>query len=220
METKTITALVYQQNRRHRVDVVLDGAPGFSLAAILAASLTVGQTLTGEAVAELQRADGREQAFARALHFLSFRPRSEAEVRRYLAGRGVDEPDIEAVVERLLRVGYLDDQAFASAWVASRSRHRPRSAQALRYELQQKGISADIIRPLLAELAADELAYAAASHQAARWRQLDARTFRQKMSAYLSRRGFTHDVIRTTVDRLLREGQVDEGDLDQLVDEL
>lgn len=220
METNTITALVYQQNRRHRVDVVLDGAPGFSLAAILAASLTVGQTLTGEAVAELQRADGREQAFARAVHFLSFRPRSEAEVRRYLAGRGVDEPDIEAVVERLLRVGYLDDQAFASAWVVSRSRHRPRSAQALRYELQQKGISADIIRPLLAELAADELAYAAASHQAARWRTLDARTFRQKISAYLSRRGFTHDVIRTTVDRLLREGQVDEGDLDQLVDEL
>lgn len=209
MVTQTITALVYQQNRRERVDVFLDGTRAFSLAAILAASLAVGQNLTDEAIVELQMADGREQALTRAVHFLSFRPRSEAEVRRYLVDRGVTEGDVEAVVARLLQVGYLDDQAFAQAWVTSRSRLHPRGTPALRYELQQKGISPDIIRTVLAELVPDELAYAAARQQAARWRHLDTVSFRQKMSAYLGRRGFTYDVIRTTVDRLLREAAAD-----------
>ncbi len=211
MVTRTITALVYQQNRRERVDVFLDDAPAFSLAAILAAPLAIGQCLTDEAIAELRAADGREQALARAVHFLSFRPRSEAEVRRYLVDRGVAESDVEAVLERLRRLGYLDDEAFAQAWVTSRGRLHPRGTQALRYELQQKGISPDIIRTVLSELKPDELAYAAAQQPAARWRQLDAGSFRQKMSAYLSRRGFSYDVIRTTVDRLLREADADES---------
>ncbi|NTW38050.1 MAG: PAS domain-containing protein, partial [Syntrophobacteraceae bacterium] len=58
----------------------------------------------------------------------------------------------------------------------------PRGTPALRYELQQKGISPDIIRAVLADLPPDELAYAAARQRAARWRQLDAVSFRQKMS--------------------------------------
>lgn len=217
MVTHTVTGLVYQANQRERVDVFLDGGPGFSLAAVLAASLTVGQNLSAEAIAELQQADAREQAFARAVHFLSFRPRSEAEMRRYLATRGVGDADADDVVDRLVRIGYLDDHAFAQAWVASRNRLRPRGAQALRYELQQKGIHPDIIRAVLAELEPAELAYAAARPQAERWRQLDARSFRQKMGAFLSRRGFAYDVIRPTIDRLLREfeqGDVDMADVD------
>lgn len=217
MVRQTVTALVYQQNKRERVDVFLDGRPGFSLAAILAASLTVGQDLSDEAIAELRQADGREQAFARALHFLSFRPRSETEVRRYLATRDITEADIDAVVERLAGVGYLDDQAFARAWVASRNRLHPRGAQALRYELQQKGIDPDIIRAVLSDLDPLELAYTAARPQAVRWRQLDATAFRRKMAAYLSRRGFAYDVIRATVDRLLHEvdiGDVEPADMD------
>jgi regulatory protein len=217
MVTHTVTALVYQHNQRERVDVFLDGSPGFSLAAVLAASLTVGQNLDDESVAELQQADAREQAFARALHFLSFRPRSTAEICHYLTTRGVTEADADIVVERLARIGYLDDQAFAQAWVASRNRLRPRGAQALRYELQQKGIHPEIIRAVLAELEPAELAYAAARPQAERWRHLDAQTFRRKMSAFLSRRGFAYDAIRVTIDRLRQEvevGGVDVADLD------
>lgn len=211
MVTHTVTALVYQQNRRERVDVFLDGRPGLSLAAVLAATLAVGQQLSDEAIAELQQADAREQAYARTLHFLSFRARSEAEVRRYLATRHLSDADSEAVIERLTRVGYLDDQAFARAWVASRNRSRPRGAQALRYELQQKGIHPDIIRTVLADLEPAELAYAAARPQAERWRQLDPHAFRQKMGAFLSRRGFAYDVIRPTVDRLLREAALNDA---------
>lgn len=212
MVMQTITALVYQQNKRERVDVFLDGRPGFSVAAILAASLTVGQHLSDESIAELQQADAREQAFVRAVHFLSYRPRSVTEVRRYLATHDVAEADIDTVVERLGRMGYLDDQAFAQAWVASRNRLHPRGAQALRYELRQKGIDPDIIRVVLADLEPAELAYTAARPQAARWQHLDAVSFRQKMTAYLSRRGFAYDVIRTTADRLLHEFEVGDAD--------
>ena len=50
-----------------------------------------------------------------ALHLLSYRPRSEAEVRRRLARRYSIEL-IERVIAMLREHHYLDDAAFAGYW--------------------------------------------------------------------------------------------------------
>ena len=80
----TITALRYQKRNKNRVNVYLDDQFAFGLAAIEAARLHVGQTLTDDDVVRLRRRDDVERAYERALDFLSYRPRSEAEVCRNL----------------------------------------------------------------------------------------------------------------------------------------
>ena len=66
-----------------------------------------------------------------AARFLEARPRSVAEVRRRLTRPGYRAPLVDGAIERLAELGYLDDEAFARAWVESRDRARPRGEHAL-----------------------------------------------------------------------------------------
>ena len=85
-----------------------------------------------------------------AAAFLEVRPRSVDEMRRRLRHLGYPAALIEVVIDRLLAYGYLDDEAFARAWVESRDRARPRGEAALRRELVLKGIDRELISAVLA----------------------------------------------------------------------
>ena len=78
---------------------------------------------------------------AAAARFLEARPRSAAEVRRRLRDAGYRADLVEGALDRLTELGYLDDAAFARAWVESRDRAQPRGARALRDELRRKGVA-------------------------------------------------------------------------------
>lgn len=106
--------------------------------------------------------DDPEIVMAAAAAFLAARPRSVAEVRRRLRELGYRIEMIEAVLERLVELGYLDDETFARAWIESRDRARPRGERALRHELARKGIDRQTIDAVLAERAAPEPVVASA----------------------------------------------------------
>jgi regulatory protein len=86
-----------------------------------------------------------------AARFLEPRPRAIAEVRRRLSTAGYRPALVEAALERLLALGYLDDAAFARTWVDSRDRAHPRGELALRRELRLKGIEPGLIEATLTE---------------------------------------------------------------------
>ncbi|MBM4464628.1 MAG: regulatory protein RecX [Chloroflexi bacterium] len=201
----TITALKAQKRNPQRVNVYLDGRYAFSLAAIEAARLQCGQVLFDEDIEELQERDSFEKAHDRALRLLSYRPRSEAEVRRYLQGKAVSPAIEEEVVARLTRAGLLDDLAFARYWVENRENFNPRGLRVLRYELRQKGLSEETIAQALTDLDEEESAYRVALRRGRRLAHLDWVSFRQKLGAYLLRRGFPHGVVNLAVERAWQE---------------
>ena len=86
-----------------------------------------------------------------AARFLEARMRSVHETRQRLLQAGYPAPLVEEVIGRLVGIGYLDDAAFARAWIESRDRAHPRGATALRRELTLKGVTPDLIRQALAE---------------------------------------------------------------------
>ena len=86
-----------------------------------------------------------------AAAFLAVRPRSVGETRRRLRHLGYRDELVEQVLARLVEVGYLDDEAFARAWVESRDRARPRGEAALRRELSLKGIDRAVVDVVLEE---------------------------------------------------------------------
>ena len=199
----TITALRFQKRNRNRVNVYLDGQFAFGLAAIEAARLRVGQTLGDDDVARLEEHDKVERAYERALNFLSYRPRSEAEVRRNLRKKNVEDKVIEVVAERLGRAGMLDDREFARYWVENRLQFNPRGMRALGHELREKGVSASIIADTLAGFDEEAAARKAAEAGARRLAHLEPDTFRRRLVAYLARRGFSYAVIAPLVDEIL-----------------
>ncbi len=203
----SITALKQQARNKRRVSVYLDGAYAFSLAAIEAVRLRVGQSLSDADVARLKAADGVEVTHERALKFLAYRPRTEAEIRRYLQRRAADPAVIDEVLDRLRRSGLADDQAFGRYWVENRSAFRPKGQRALRAELRQKGLTVEQAEAALAEShdGDDEAAYRAAASRAPRLASLPREEFFRKLSGFLGRRGFGYDTIETTVERVWRE---------------
>ncbi len=206
-----ITALRVQKRNRNRVSVYLDGRFALGLPAIVAATLKVGQHLSDSEVANLEDEGTVEQAYNSALNYLSYRPRSRAEIVRYLERRTLGENQIEAVADRLERAGLLDDEAFAQFWVENRERFRPRGSRALRYELRGKGISEAIIGEAVATVDFAESAYRAAAKKARQWCHLEPLDFTKKVVAYLARRGFAYDVAREVAERHWRELTSGEG---------
>ena len=198
-----ITALHFQKRNKDRVNVYVDERFAFGLAAIEAARLRVGQVLSDDDVAQLQGRDRVGKAYERALNFLSYRPRSEVEVRRNLRKKDVEDEVIGAVIERLTRAGLVDDSEFARYWVENRVQFKPRGARALHYELRKKGIADSIIADALADLDEELAARQVAEAGARRLAHLQARDFRRKLSAYMARRGFSYAVIAPLVEELL-----------------
>ena len=209
---RTITALRFQKRNKDRVNVYLDDQFAFGLAAIEAAHLRVGQALEDDDIARLQQRDDVERAYERALNFLSYRPRSEAEVRRNLGKKRVADEVVEEVIERLVRIGMLDDQEFARYWVENRVQFNPRGARALRHELWQKGIPASVVDDVLADFDEEAVARKAMDSGARRLSHLEPWDFRRKLEAYLARRGFSRAVFGPLVEDIV-ESLCDEDSL-------
>lgn len=203
-----ITALKAQKRNPNRISVYLDGEFAFGLARIVAAWLQVGQVLTQEQITALQAQDTVEVAYQKSLHFLSYRPRSEAEVRQRLASHGYAEADVETVLQRLRENRLVQDSEFARLWVENRSTFRPRSHRVLAMELRRKGVGEEMIQDALADAEDDEeLAYQAAVRRLQRYKQLEREAFREKLGGFLLRRGFTYGTVAPVVRRLWDELQ-------------
>lgn len=188
----TITALEPQKNDPRRVNVYLNGEFAFGLSALVAAWLKVGQQLTPEKAAQLQNEEQREQALQRALRSLGRRARSAAELQTSLTRAGFTEDVIEATLARLRELNLLDDAAFARAFVADRQRFHPRGSRMLLYELRNKGIDdATAGTAVRSQVDDDAEAINAALRAVRRYQALPWPEFRQKLGAYLARRGFS-----------------------------
>jgi regulatory protein len=196
-----ITALKYQKKNRNRVSVFVDDRFVLGLPAIVAASLKPGQVLSDVELEALEAKGAIEEGYNRSLNYLSYRPRSRAEVVTYLRRRDMQEKQIDAVVERLEGVGLLDEVAFAEFWVENREKFRPRGLMGLRYELRNKGVSEAIIERVLATVEVSDSAYRAAGKRARQLRHLDRATFSRKLVDYLARRGFDYELARETAYR-------------------
>ena len=204
---KKITALKAQKRNSQRINVYLDDEFAFGLSRYAAAWLQVGQELSPEKIEELQDVDAQEVAYQRALNYISYRPRAEAEVRKNLEKHDITEEVADEVVERLRRSGLVDDTKFAQTWVENRSAFRPRGKRALIAELRQKGIGDEAIEEALDALNEDNLAYQAALKQTRKYGSLEWQDFRRKMSAFLARRGFGYEVVKPVVERVWSEKQ-------------
>lgn len=196
-----VTAMRVQQGDKDRVSVFLDGEYAFSLPILAAANLHKGQELSEEEQAALEREGTVDLARQQALRFLSYRPRSTAEVETALRRKGHDGDVIADTITRLKAAGLLDDESFARYWVDNRAQFRARSAKALRYELRQKGVDKEVIDEAVEIVDEDQAAWAAVERKLAHWMGLEERDFEQKVIAHLVRRGFSFDVCRRTARR-------------------
>lgn len=140
------------------------------------------------------------QAVQRGLTLVAQRPRTAADLRDRLGDR-FEPAAAEAALSRLMEIGYVDDAAWAAAYVA-RTRSTERSARMLRAELREHGVAAETAEDALSTHDDDEAAFTAV-RRLARGRAPDERA--RRLRGALARRGFGFGVIERALSRLAEE---------------
>ncbi len=206
-----ITRLARQDRNPERLNVFLDGAFAFALGVEVARreGLAVGAELSAAQVEALRAAADVGKATDAALRLLTQRPRSARELRDRLRQKGYGPATIDAAIAKLEGWRYLDDAAFARAWVENREAHRPRGRRLLEQELRRKGVDRAVVDETIAEAALDEPSAALALGQAKlrtyAGAGLEPAVVRRRLGAYLARRGYDFEVVRPVLDQLLGE---------------
>lgn len=193
-----ITSITPHPRKADRVTVHLDGAAAqvVHIGDLVRLSLRVGQTLDAAAQEALDAAAQVQKTYDRALRMLAARPRARAELGRLLLRKGEDRAHVEPVLERLARVGLLDDEAFARHYARARMGAGTRSAGQVRRELVVRGIAPDRAEAALREVVeADGIDVMAglralAERRLRALRGLEAQVRRRRLFGYLQRRGF------------------------------
>jgi regulatory protein len=140
-----------------------------------------------------------------ALRYLSYRPRSEWEIRKHLEKKGFSPTSVQAVLLSLREQKLVDDVAFAEFWKTNRESFSPRSRAMLRSELRRKGIAQDIVAEVIQGVDEEASAYEAAQKRARRFATSDYEGFRRGLAAFLRQRGFTYEVAQQTINHLWKE---------------
>ena len=195
----TITA-IKQQKREGRVNIYLDGkfAFGIDLENFIKHDLRIEQELTTKEIAEITGAAELQKTYEKILRFAMLRPRSEKELTDWLKRKKTPEEMHGRLFKKLKKLDLIDDEKFARWWVDQRLEFKPRGTRALASELYQKGIDRQIIQDVLENTEMDEVAMAKelVKKNAYKWKRYDEQKRKEKMQAFLARKGFNWDVIR------------------------
>lgn len=205
-----ITSLEPQKNNPERFNLYVDGRflLGINAEIVLKMGLQVEQELLPEQLEQLRSEEAEQQAVDRALNYLSFRPRSREEVRRYLRRKETPPEIIEAALARLDRLDFVNDRAFAEFWIETREQFSPRGAHVLKNELRMKGVEREVVDELVDDEQDEERALRAGRKKAmslVNVPSMDYAKFRNRLGSFLQRRGFGYEVTTRTVRALWSE---------------
>jgi len=150
--------------------------------------------------------DEFEKFYNKALKFLSYRPRSEKEIRDYLEIKTQksklknDDKIIESIIRRLKENNFINDEEFIKWWFEQRTTFKPRSLKLIKIELRQKGIDKELIEETIVHLPStiDDLKSAKKliEKRLPRYKNLPQDKKFQKVARYLSSKGFNYDIIK------------------------
>ena len=141
-----------------------------------------------------------DKVYPYALRLLTGRDYSVARIRQKLASRDVAEQDIEAVILRLQREGWLDDRRYAERFAESALSSGRYYGVRLRLEMRRRGFTPDVVNETLAPLLAEsdeisevrsaaERRYPGFSYSTASDRD------KRRLVGFLQRRGFGFSAI-------------------------
>ncbi|MFA5004558.1 MAG: regulatory protein RecX [Candidatus Omnitrophota bacterium] len=152
--------------------------------------------------------DTPEKAREYAFLLLKFRLRSAKELEQRLKQKGFSEGVSCETVKFLKDKEFIDDRVFARGWVSSRLK-RPFGLRRIKQELIQKGIGKEVIENAVSWAKEDYhealVVKQLAEQRFAKSKGIEAFRAKQRIYAYLIRRGFSPDLVSDAVRKLPNE---------------
>lgn len=160
--------------------------------------------------------DPESAAHTICLRLLTVRARTRLELATALASRNIPEPAANSVLDRLSRVGLIDDLAFATDFTNSRRSERGLAGREISRQLRNKGVEDEVIDTVLAAVD-DEAEYHTARRLAERkfraMSRLEPPVQTRRLAGMLARKGYSPSLTFKVVREVV--GASDLADLDE-----
>ncbi len=200
-----ITDLKEQVKDDTRVNVFINERYVFSISKLDVAfyNLKVGEEITKKTYDEIFEHVVLAKAKMTAMSFLSYKDRSKREVIRKLKEKGYSKEVTKQTLKFLISYGYINDLEFSKKYVNQRVSSKGYGKFKIVRELREKGISDEIIEKVTENIVdkEEEMALVLANKKA---RNLDLTEYKdkQKLFAYLQRRGYSFEIIKRVLEKL------------------
>lgn len=215
-----ITKITQQKRDQERYNIFLDEKYAFSVheSVLVKFGLTKGMTLENWSVDDMVYEDEIQKAFNRALHYLSFRMRSEHEVKQKLLELEYGEAIILEAIVKLRNLGFLNDEAFSKALLETQKNTSGQGPRAIQQKLQEKGIGKALQEQVLSEYSqSDQLAVATklVEKEARRNRVESPQQKETRIKNALLRKGYSYDIIEEALAAI--DFQIEDEEWDEVI---
>lgn len=166
-------------------------------------SLQVNKSLSDSEMKILQKYETEKVLYAKVNNFISYRIRSEKEVRNRLLKENVTDEQIENIISKYKDQKIIDDFSFAKIFFDNKAKYNNWSIRKIEYELNLKGISREIINSLKFDYIDTEYENAKniINKKIYSWNnKYDKYKLKNKIYSFLSQKGFSYDIITEIVE--------------------
>jgi len=149
-------------------------------------------------------------AYNYALNLLSARPYATSALYRKLIQKKYSAADADDAIRRLVDNGLLNDAKYAEQYARSKILSTGSSKRRLQQDLYRKGIKGDVATTAIANVLEQEeidpavVIERVAKKKLAQLGALEPLVLRRRLFAFLARRGYDLDEIKSVVGRLIR----------------
>lgn len=146
-----------KKGKKSNIYLYVDGKYYLSLKdeILVKSGLKVGSCVDEEILYNLKKESGIYRAKEKAFNLLSYRNRSKKELKERLE-REVDEKSADIAIKKVENLGLINDRSFAREYAIELLFNKRVSVSLVKYKLQFKGISDEIIEEILESLPVDE----------------------------------------------------------------
>jgi regulatory protein len=207
-----ITKLEQQKKNISRFNLYIDDQflAGISSNTLTKFNLYKDKSIDQKTLDNILYQEIKQRFLDRSVGYLARAPKTIFQLRKYLRdlqykkkGKWFDENldiDFEKIfdelIDRLEEMKLLDDRNYAEMFVTSRIRNKPRGKYVLISELISKGVDKEIAKEVCDELIEDEYDILKKTfYKKYKSYNLDLRD--SKKIAYLQRKGFSYDLIKS-----------------------
>lgn len=197
-----ITNLEIQKRDDKRVNLYLDDQfySGISIELVMKHHLKKGMEISREFLDEIILEDEKGKALDKAVKYISSTLKTTKQIREYLRKKEYAPQTIEYVIEKMQEYKYLDDEAYAKAFVATYSNKYGKIK--LISALRSKGVGENVIDEVFAceDLKMDN----SIERIAEKYLKNKERTSENfmKLSRFLCSRGYEFDDIKVVINKL------------------
>ncbi len=151
-----------------------------------------------------------------ALYHLSFKARTEKEVREYLNKYDIEEKIISQVIANLKEDNLINDRQYAYSVINANQLSGDKGPYVLIQKLSQKGIAKSTIEDVLMDFDFSEVAQRVAEKLLKKYTgKLPARALQDKIIQSLTNKGFSYSDAKSAFDEL--DSQVDQETTQELI---